>query len=120
VAADCALITEAHAGHASGENGRGLRPAGSSLFLRWPEFGMGMRPKDRTADLEDAMREVVLRAWRGARSERSWPTELVRNADPNGWPWVDPNVAHLRSVPSFVPDSYGDDWPAVPPPGATA
>ena len=39
VKADCALVIEAHAPH-----GEELRPVGSSLFRRWPEFGYGMKP----------------------------------------------------------------------------
>ena len=42
--ADCALITEAHAGHGDGVS-RSVRPVGSSLLMRWPEFGYGMKPK---------------------------------------------------------------------------
>jgi hypothetical protein len=86
VATDCALITEAHAGH--GEQGlkRSVRPAGSSLLLRWPEFGFGIRPVDGSPMVGSRPREVQVKHWRGGRDDRSWPNYLV-HGDPNEWPW---------------------------------
>lgn len=70
----CAIITEAHAGHAKGEDGkRHMRPRGSSLFLGWPEFGLGLR---RQTDNPEDWADVV--AWRGHRDERMWPTTLFK------------------------------------------
>jgi hypothetical protein len=77
----CALVVETHAGHGSGIGVRDLRPVGSSLFRRWPEFGYGLRPKDD----EGAVMRLV--AWRGARDERDWPAEL-RRGGPGEWPWA--------------------------------
>lgn len=77
----CALVIETHAGHGAGMGVRDLRPVGSSLFRRWPEFGYGLRPKD---DDGAVMRFV---AWRGARDERDWPAEL-RRGGPQEWPWA--------------------------------
>lgn len=74
----CAVVMESHAPHA-GINGRSLRPVGSSLFMRWPEFGYGIR-KDKEG--------FSFVAWRGPRDERSWPKKL-RRGGPNEWPWVD-------------------------------
>ena len=73
--ARCAVIVEAHAGH--GEAGRrDARPVGSSLWLRWPEFGFGMIPdKERSAM---PYQEEWLRVWRGQRDERSWPDKIAR------------------------------------------
>lgn len=71
----CTFIIESHQPHeVIGKDGRFRpeRPFGSSLWLRWPEFGLC---------LEDA---GVLRHWRGARDEREWPTKM-RWGD--GWPW---------------------------------
>jgi hypothetical protein len=69
-----ALMTEAHAGHAKdGTGDRMMRPEGSSLFMRWPEFGFGLR---RNKD-DDHRADVV--SWRGDREEgREWPRGLVR------------------------------------------
>lgn len=75
----CALLLEAHAGHGnSAMTDRPVRPTGSSLWLRWPEFGMGLR-RAKTDDAEE-FRRVELQPWRGARGERDWPQELI--ADP--------------------------------------
>lgn len=77
--ARAALILEAHAGHgAAGQ--RWWRPAGSSLFLRWAAFGLGLQPnKDGTVTVEQ---------WRGARDERFWP-ERLRRGGKGSWPWVE-------------------------------
>lgn len=84
---NCALVVEAHAGHGSpGESGkhRSVRPLGSSLLLRWPEFGYGIAPGCEP-DSENRVREVEVRAWRGDRDERRWPRRLVWGTP---WPWV--------------------------------
>lgn len=100
---DCALVIEAHSGHGTGNGSRPVRPVGSSLFMRWPEFGMGLAP----ATDEFPPRDVLVKPWRGNRSERKWPTELCRNIDPNGFPWADPNapLMRLRAVPDMEESS---------------
>lgn len=81
---DCALITEAHAGHGGGLE-RSVRPAGSSLLLRWPEFGLGIRPAgERT--LAGRPQDVEVAHWRGGRDDRNWPSFLTMG-DPHDWPW---------------------------------
>lgn len=75
----CAVIIEAHAPH-GGPGVRDLRPAGSSVFKRWPGMGFGLRPVGDS----DAF-EVV--SWRGLRDDRTWPAYL-RNGSPS-WPWVE-------------------------------
>ena len=90
--ANCALVTEAHAGHGYGGEKRPIRPTGTSLWLRWPEFGYGLR---QTEDYSPDTRVVEFMSWRGDREERAWPTRL-RAGVPAGspWPWVvatDPN-----------------------------
>lgn len=69
------LIMESHQPHqVVTEDGRWRpeRPFGSSLWLRWPEFGLC---------LEDG---GVLRNWRGPRDERDWPERLYWGKH---WPW---------------------------------
>lgn len=83
--ADCALITEAHAGHGEHGKKRSVRPLGSSLQLRWPEFGFGLAPAE-DPEPGQPCRDVFVRPWRGARDERNWPTRLTWG-DPDGWPW---------------------------------
>lgn len=68
------IITEAHPGKAEHANGgRKMAPEGSSLFMRWPEFGLGLR---RNKDDPHGQADVV--SWRGQREERGWPSGLVR------------------------------------------
>ena len=70
------LIAEAHAGHANdGGGNRRVRPIGSSLFLRWPEFGFGIAPH-RDAAQEEHPSLVEVKHWRGSRDERHWPHQL--------------------------------------------
>ncbi|MHB9862150.1 DnaB-like helicase N-terminal domain-containing protein [Streptomyces sp. YIM S03343] len=86
ITANCAMVLEAHAPHGSGFGPRALRPAGSSLWLRWPEFGFGLRPveDEKSAD-EDRARRLV--PWRGLRDDRAFP-QFVRQGQSGSWPWV--------------------------------
>lgn len=96
---DCSLIVEAHAGHGNGIKGRSVRPFGSSLFLRWPEFGYGIAP-----DPPDQWppRFFQVQPWRGPRDERRWPRKLQWNvADDTDWPWLDASSPHLHAIPDY-------------------
>jgi replicative DNA helicase len=81
----CCVVMEAHAPHNNGfSQHRNMRPAGSSLWMRWPEFGYGLRPvEDEATAVKDWGRLLV--PWRGARDERDWPTHLRKG---DHWPWV--------------------------------
>lgn len=67
-----ALALETHQPHGTGSE-RPERPYGASLWKRWPEFGLHISEAG------------LLRHWRGARDERSWPGALQRGGD---WPWT--------------------------------
>lgn len=85
--ARCALVMEAHAAKANGFGPRGLAPAGSSLWLRWPEFGFGLRPvEDERSAEEDRARRLV--PWRGLRDDRQFPQFIREGTEPNSWPWI--------------------------------
>jgi len=72
----CALLLEAHAGHGNPAlSDRPVRPTGSSLWMRWPEFGYGLR-RAKTEDAQEFHR-VEFIPWRGARGERNWPANLI-------------------------------------------
>jgi hypothetical protein len=101
---DCALVVEAHAGHGEHGKHRSVRPIGSSLLLRWPEFGYGIVPSSKphgaatcgdvhpgTAFCKESTRVVDVKAWRGPRDERDWPQRLTWGEP---WPWaIDPRGA---------------------------
>lgn len=74
---DFTLIMEGHAGHAGdGTGARKVRPIGSSLFLRWPEFGIGLIPAEDAGGRGNPDR-VDVRHWRGQRDERHFPRQLA-------------------------------------------
>lgn len=76
----CAVLIEAHAGHGTGNDRDAWRPRGSSLWLGWPTFGLGLKPAG-----EASKREVDVVRWRGDRETgRLWPSRLC--AGPV-WPW---------------------------------
>lgn len=73
-----ALLMEAHAGHAQGNQGvRNMRPRGSSSLMGWPEFGFGMRA------MSEGIADFV--PWRGQREERDWPQRVRRS---HGFRWM--------------------------------
>ncbi|MGW5519028.1 AAA family ATPase [Nocardia africana] len=74
-----ALITEAHAGKATTTTGgRSMAPIGSSVWLRWPEYGFGMRRSDQDPGHRHVeIADIV--AWRGARSDGLWPKRFQRS-----------------------------------------
>ena len=96
VLAQCAVVIESHAGHGESATKREMRPTGSSLQLRWPEFGLGLLPQ--YSDVDGKFTGLAkVQHWRGPRDERDWPEALERgnrhSRDPSsykGWPWVVP------------------------------
>ena len=66
-----AVVIETHAGHGEAGSRNGWRPEGSSHWLRWPEFGVGLQPRrPRTG----AARLLQTRRWRGFRDTTvRWP-----------------------------------------------
>jgi len=85
IAANCALIVEAHVPHSDANPGL-VRPVGSSLFMRWPEFGYGIRPD--VIDGKVTEKVVRVQPWRGPRAERDWPRRLKWGTRDTDWPWV--------------------------------
>lgn len=70
----CAMWFEHHAPLGSALASRDLRPFGSAVWSRWPEFGLSLQP-DPTAP-EGYVYEV--KHFRGARDRRQWPTRMKR------------------------------------------
>lgn len=71
----CALWLEHHAPLGNSLSGRDLRPMGSAVWMRWPEFGYALSP-DPTAPRP----EYEVKQWRGPRDDRSWPARLRRGS----------------------------------------
>lgn len=92
------LLTEAHAGNSSDMQGnRVMRPIGSSLWRRWPEFGFGLRrAKDDPGKARAERVDVV--AWRGAREERAWPETL--HMAQIGLPWA-PDAEYYQTMNDY-------------------
>jgi replicative DNA helicase len=71
---NCAMWIEHHAPLGTSITSRDLRPFGSAVWSRWPEFGLSLQP-DPTAG---AAYVYDVRHFRGARDERPWPTKMRR------------------------------------------
>lgn len=88
-----AMLIEAHSPHAApGVKRRDLRPIGSSLWLRWPEFGFGLSPASEVGSEELRLMDWV--PWRGSRSERAWPEQFMAGMS---WPWQ--AIEHAGNAP---------------------
>lgn len=72
---NCALWMEHHAPLGNTVSGRDLRPFGSAVWSRWPEFGLALEP-DPTA-MERYTYNV--KNFRGERDVRNWPTKMQRD-----------------------------------------
>lgn len=98
---NAALILEAHAGHGAGFGNRPMRPAGASMWLRWPENGLGMvRGKDDPGD-QRAVR-VDVTPWRMSREDRAWPREIEHGARyAHELPWKPTLASYDGKVPSI-------------------
>lgn len=85
--AGCTVLMEAHAPHGNNMGPRSLRPLGSSLWMRWPEFGFGLRPveDEKSAQNVEGARGRRVVPWRGSRDERDWPNFIKQG---ERWPWI--------------------------------
>lgn len=93
-----AFVVEHHSPHRmQGDKTREMRPYGSSVFRRFPDFGYGIQPTDEQGVFD-------LSPFRGARvRSRAWP-ERMRWGVPGSmeWPWeFAPDVAGSVTVGNF-------------------
>jgi replicative DNA helicase len=81
-----AFVMEHHAPlKGSMDKERALRPYGSSLFLKWPDYGFGIQPIQESATVFEWKKN------RGPRvRSRMWPSHL-REGTPNSmeFPWME-------------------------------
>lgn len=77
---NCALFMETHAPHDSFTKFGKIRPSGSRLWIRWPEFILTLSPVDKGSN-----EHWWLNHARGPRDERDWPAGLKRGGD---FPWI--------------------------------
>lgn len=81
----CAVWLEAHAPY-GGVKGREMRPEGSNLWAKWPEFGIGLDWATKAHG--GANGGLDLTQFRGHREEgRPWPSWVTRSS-PGSWPWT--------------------------------
>ena len=69
----CAMWLEHHAPLGTSMTTRELRPFGSAVWSRWPEFGVALQP-----DTTGMAYHYDVRHFRGARDERQWPSRIKR------------------------------------------
>ena len=94
---------EHHALHrAPGDKERQMRPYGSSLFMKWPDFGYGLKPTEE----EDRLRPLSFRRPR-VRS-RAWPERLPARRTP--WSSLGKRLSQSRR-PSSTLASAGNPPP---------
>jgi hypothetical protein len=101
---NAAVLVETHSPHGVG-NDRPTRPYGSSMWLRWPEIGFGLRAAEGTEfTAKNRPIEVELVSWRGQREDRDWPAK-IEHGKSNQLPWVPydpewaPSVASNYQIP---------------------
>ena len=78
----CALIMETHAPHESFKEGGILRPAGSRVWMRWPDFILGLKPERPSQPTGPHLLDDSVKS----RDVRRWPRRFVRG---DRWPWDD-------------------------------
>ena len=92
-----ALLTEAHAGKSTTSDGRrNMAPIGSSVWLRWPEFGFGLRRSENDTSKGRAQLVDIV-SWRGSREERQWPSQLQHS---HILPWMPADPAYYDDARS--------------------
>jgi hypothetical protein len=79
---DCAMWLEHHAPLGESQSSRNLRPFGSAVWSRWPEFGLALQPDPTSVG------EYVydVKHFRGERDERYWPVKMRRGKS-GKWPF---------------------------------
>lgn len=93
---DVAVLVEQHSPHEQPGQQRTVRPIGSTMWRRWCDVGVGIRPHDMSqedqadqflaSEAERAEWVDVLR-WKPPRGQRDWPRQL-RYGGRTQLPWI--------------------------------
>lgn len=99
---DAAVIIEHHSPHAMDGTHRTVRPYGSSVWLRWPEVGFGVRRDESIPAEQQRPRPEYLECveWRGSREPRDWPARICYGSD-REFPWVPTDGGYRPSHPAL-------------------
>jgi len=96
-----AIWLETHAPLGTAGRDRAMRPEGSNIWAKWPEFGLSLQraPKSRGGGLDVGQ-------FRGHRIEgRTWPAGFTRNTFGSAWPWA------ARWAPGTLDEVAPEDEP---------
>lgn len=72
---NCCLWLEHHAPLGQTSTNRVLRPFGSSVWSRWPEFGIALAP------VPTDPKQLDIKHYRGQRDVRDWPRALIKGGE---------------------------------------
>jgi 5S rRNA maturation endonuclease (ribonuclease M5) len=78
-----AFIMEHHAPHGQGGTERSVRPYGSSVFLKWPDFGHGLKP-----DTEEGVYELQKTRFNRVRGREFPPYMRWGRPENMEWDWM--------------------------------
>lgn len=78
----CALWLEQHAPLPKDGRAREMRPEGTNLWLKWPDFGIALIPEPK-----QGANWFRWHHYRRPREVRTWPEYVYWNTGP-GWPWA--------------------------------
>lgn len=103
---DVAVIIEQHSPHEQPGQQRTVRPVGSSMWRRWCDIGIGLRPHDMStedksdqyiaATAERAQWVDVIR-WKPPRGPRDWPRQL-KYGERSQLPWIPAGPYETRTM----------------------
>lgn len=103
---DVAVLIEQHSPHEQPGQQRTVRPVGSSMWRRWADAGIGIRPHDMThesegdryiAATEERPSWVDVIRWKPSRGQRDWPREL-KYGERHQLPWVPAGTYSTRTL----------------------
>lgn len=103
---DVAIVIEQHSPHEVQGQQRTVRPVGSSMWRRWCDVGIGLRPHDMSQ--EDKSDQYIAQQWersewvdvirwKPSRGPRDWPRQL-RYGERNQLPWIPAGTCSAKGI----------------------